>query len=59
MTTELDTATREQLWIDPDWLCPRCQTTNLAIRESCRECGYIGGEFQVIEATWIIPSSIE
>jgi len=39
--------TEQQLWNDPDWLCPHCQVTNLAIREKCRNCGYDSnaGEF--------------
>ena len=44
-----DQATIEQLWKDPDWDCPRCKYTNLAIRDACRNCGYVGGEFQIIE----------
>lgn len=26
-------ATAEALWTDPDWVCPQCHFTNLAIRE--------------------------
>ena len=32
--------TAEQLWRDPDWICPVCEYTNLAIRERCRNCGF-------------------
>ena len=35
-----DAATIEQLWKDPDWICPRCHWTNFAIRERCRNCGF-------------------
>lgn len=40
-------STREQLWNDPDWVCPHCRSTNLAVREKCRNCGYDSnaGEF--------------
>ena len=31
---------REQRWKDPDWTCPRCQTVNYGIRETCRSCGF-------------------
>jgi len=34
--SQLDTVTREQLWKDPDWNCPHCGWTNLAIRSACR-----------------------
>jgi hypothetical protein len=36
-----------QLWQDPNWHCPNCRFTNLAIRELCRNCGYDSnaGEF--------------
>jgi hypothetical protein len=47
---ELDLATKEQLWKDPDWICPRCKTANKAVREKCRECAYIGGEVMIYEA---------
>jgi hypothetical protein len=33
-------ATAEALWTDPDWVCPQCHFTNLAIRECCRNCGF-------------------
>ncbi len=37
----------EQLWKDPDWTCPTCESVNFAIREKCRVCGYDSnaGEF--------------
>lgn len=37
----------EQLWKDPDWTCPSCQSVNFAIRDRCRICGYDSnaGEF--------------
>ena len=37
----------EQLWKDPDWMCPHCQFVNFAIRQKCRNCGYDSnaGEF--------------
>ncbi len=38
----------EALWTrTPDWACPHCKTTNFAIREKCRSCGYDSnaGEF--------------
>lgn len=43
----LDAATKEQLWKDPDWQCPNCRFTNLAVRTFCRNCGYDSdaGEF--------------
>lgn len=47
--SEIDIATQEQLWQDPDWICSRCGFTNLAIREACRNCRYIGGEAPVYE----------
>jgi hypothetical protein len=31
---------REQRWKDPDWTCPRCQTVNYGIRQTCRSCGF-------------------
>lgn len=37
-------AIAEKFWTDPDWICPRCQWTNMAIRHGCRHCGYVGGE---------------
>lgn len=39
--------TKEQLWNDPNWNCPHCKYTNLAVREKCRNCGYDSnaGEF--------------
>lgn len=42
-------------WTDPDWDCPKCQTTNKAIRKRCRNCGtdvdvVLGGEMHVYEA---------
>lgn len=42
-----DLALEEQLWKDPDWSCPNCKFTNLAVREECRNCGYdsSAGEF--------------
>lgn len=30
--------TMEQLWQDPEWICPLCHFTNKAIRERCRNC---------------------
>ena len=36
----MDAKTAEQLWHDPDWVCPQCRFTNLAIRECCRNCGF-------------------
>lgn len=41
--------TEEQLWLDPDWTCPRCRYVNLAVRAACRNCGYIGGELMIYE----------
>lgn len=38
----------EVLWtMTPNWICPHCRSTNLAIRERCRLCGYDSnaGEF--------------
>jgi hypothetical protein len=29
--------TQEQLWLDPDWTCPQCGWTNMAIRSSALE----------------------
>lgn len=39
--------TENQLWQDPDWMCPHCKFANFAIREKCRNCGYDSnaGEF--------------
>ena len=44
---ERDIALENQLWHDPDWTCPNCNSANLAIREKCRICGYDSncGEF--------------
>ena len=35
-----DIARREQRWKDPDWICPRCDARNFAIRSACRLCGF-------------------
>ena len=35
-----DIARREQRWKDPDWICPRCQGVNSAVRQACRLCGF-------------------
>jgi hypothetical protein len=32
--------TAEQLWKDPDWTCPRCKSSNIAVRGKCRSCGF-------------------
>lgn len=34
-----DTKTREQMWQDPSWTCPRCKSINAGHREKCRICG--------------------
>jgi len=44
-----DIVTEEKLWQEPDWKCPHCHFTNLAIRSSCRNCGYVGGEISIHE----------
>lgn len=46
--------TQEKLWTDPDWDCPRCNSTNLAIRERCRICNFdsalvSGGVYMPVE----------
>lgn len=33
--SDMDKAT-EQLWNDPDWICPKCEWVNRAIRNRCR-----------------------
>jgi hypothetical protein len=43
----------EQLWKDPNWICPRCKYTNLAIRSTCRNCSYTGGEVQIEEVQFL------
>lgn len=48
MESERDVELEEALWTStPDWVCPNCQFTNLAIREFCRSCRYDSncGEF--------------
>lgn len=36
----IDKATEEQLWKDPDWICPGCRYVNFGIRVRCRNCGF-------------------
>ena len=45
--TTRDIQLENQLWQDPNWDCPHCHSTNIAIREHCRMCGYDSnaGEF--------------
>ena len=38
--SERNVELEQQLWRDPDWVCPECRFTNLAIREICRNCGF-------------------
>ena len=48
MASERDLELEEALWTStPDWVCPHCRYTNLAIREYCRNCRYDSncGEF--------------
>jgi hypothetical protein len=37
---ERDIELENQIWRDPDWICPRCKTVNMAIRKICRECRF-------------------
>lgn len=48
-----DQATKEQLWRDPNWKCPRCESVNRAIRHSCGGCNYIGGELAIHEVGFL------
>lgn len=43
---ELD-CDQEVLWQSPNWDCPHCRSSNMAIRVHCRSCGYDSnaGEF--------------
>ena len=40
MIIKRDIEMEEQLWKDPDWICPQCSFRNLAIREHCRNCNF-------------------
>ena len=48
-----DIAHREQRWKDPDWVCPRCQGVNFAVRQSCRFCGFDSA--LVVDGTLLEP----
>jgi hypothetical protein len=38
----MSTVQKEQLWKEPDWTCPQCGWTNMAIRSHCRnfDCNF-------------------
>ena len=37
---KIDADTAEQMWQDPDWVCPQCEAVNMGVRERCRICGF-------------------
>lgn len=53
----MDKQLESQLWQDPDWVCPRCRFSNLAVRQLCRNCGAVdevlGGETRVYEVCFL------